>query len=134
MNWEPLKTRIQEHQLDSSTWESNQKDLLQLFSDCQRLNVDPFFASLASLSNLRAALPQLKQAVREVDPERLRQLFSLAATLTNVELRLALEIPGREPVQIHPVDTGYVVRLTQEQFDQVQRATRLQYVFSDSGD
>jgi hypothetical protein len=131
MDWVALKSRITNHRLNSITWTSEQHSLLEIYNRTEEWGIDSTRAALAPLSNLRTAVAECKRVISIGARSRLADIFYLCATKTNVELQLALNIPRRENAMIERTDGGVKLVLTPEQYERIQRKTRLQIHFTE---
>jgi hypothetical protein len=129
MNWTELKRKIADHRLESPTWESDQRSLLKIFDKAEAFGIDPYYASMSPLSNLRSAIAECKRAVRWEDQAFLAEIILMCATQTNAELRLSLHIPEIENVNVQQNGDKFNILVNQEQYERITRSTRLQYRF-----
>lgn len=135
--WTDLTQKIQDKQLSSKTWKSEQASLITIFSAAEQMGLEPKDASLSSTCNLRTIIKDAKFAVYHNNPERLSELFHLASSLTVRDLRLKLGSVKLDEVIITPqiVDgqEKYLLSLTPELLNRIARPTKIIVKFTQEG-
>lgn len=136
--WSDISKLAEVNTSDAQSTTSDKQNLQNIFKKAEIWGISPEILANASLSNLRAIVPLASKAIRDRDKDRLTELFTWAATMTNIKLRIALQSFGREliPVQVEndPIfganEPVYVIRLDQEQIRKIARTCQRQFVFT----
>ena len=132
--WQDLRSQLKAHELDSSTWESERRSLLNIFEYAENKGISPDLVQIEKLSNLRTIIGPAKSAILEDDQDYLQELFQDAGKMTNVELRLKLNPRKLAPIQYFEHEGGsfearYELRVTKAQLDRIRKSTRANFIF-----
>lgn len=131
--WEEVYARFNNHPIDNKTWKSDRRGLLMLANYARAHDLEPDLFLAHDLCKLRFSVPSMRSAVRNRNPEKLREILQMAANSTIVELRLKLGISRPDPIQTKIVTEDgqeYVqVNFLPEQFEHLENSTKLQFEF-----
>lgn len=137
-SWDALRKEVEEKKLTSSTWSSDQKSILEIFSDVEEMGIDPSLVNIKKISNLRTIVKHLKNAILNGDAEKIRMLFSYADQKTNTELRLAVNPKKVDEIRYTRDNESnrkvYVLRLSVTEFNRIQKSTRSFFKFVETDD
>lgn len=133
--WESNIEAILKKPGDSISRKSQLRSLITIFEAAQDMGISPEAVNTNRLACLETIIKSAKTAIENGDRNHLLDLFSLANTLTVIELRIELDIPKREPIPIHKrffPETGRTLiypHFTEGQFENIQQRNKLQYIF-----
>jgi hypothetical protein len=116
--------------LDSAAWRCDQRHLIEVIDYCEENKLIDCHAENSNISNLRVILPEARRAMKENNCDRLESLFFHADKLTNAELRLWIGSAHREAVTALKQGNCILITLSQEQFQRIQRSTRIKFAFA----
>lgn len=132
--WQKIIERISAKQLPAPSWQSDKESLRDILRYAERNGLDPEYAFSAPISQLRTIIKEAKRAIFDQNPDRLQELFYLAATLSIVELRLALGTTVPSEIQVYrtgdETSEEYQISLSEEQLERFIQSLRLFYKFS----
>lgn len=119
---------IKEKKSISPSWQSDKKSIIQIFHWCSTHNINTTDALNAPQSNLRVIIRNAKQAIENEDIQRLSELFSLAATMSNHDLRIALGSAKRDTIKAIPNGNGeFSLALSEKQLGELTRGMKLKF-------
>ena len=134
--WTSAKMRINEIPDGCPAGVSDRKNMAEVFDKAEEWGIDPSLAQTASLSNLRRILKVSRHAISNDYQARLIQLFSWAAELNVIDLRLKLGTLDLDTITYQQIiDEGgmfYVMKLMPHQFSRIKRSTKLQHTYVSS--
>ena len=128
-DWDNLRGRIQDKDLDSPTWLSDKQMLLIITAECEKLNLDPGNASRASISNLRTIIKPLRKAIENHDLTRIDKLFDWAADQSNRALRSSIGMYKAERVNYWLVrkeknESIYLIEVNSRQLKRIMNSVK----------
>lgn len=131
--WKVLTERIANKTLAAPSWKSDQTTLLSIFAKAEKLGIDPTPLLGVSYSNLRTIIRPMKQAIWDNDIAKINILFEQCVTLSNSDLRLAMNVTEPEMIGVKVVNQDdekvYVLSLTKGQFERLKTSTKLHFSF-----
>lgn len=134
-SWEQIFLVLENKHLPSPTWGSDKKSLKEIFSASQYNGIEPTFVIGTTFSNLRTIIKPLKDAITNEDFDRVRSLFSLAKSLTNVKLRRELNPDKIEVIRFTKlIEKGkktYILRLSPLVFERIRKSTKSFFDFEE---
>lgn len=133
MTWDNVTNKISKMMERQTSRRSEKKSLLKIIAFAEANGIDPDYADLASVSNLSEIIPESKMCMKWNNVHRLEELFMLAAKLNNRDLRLELQRANPEIIKVmkggERDDGFYLIRVTREQLEKIQKSMKLQYTF-----
>lgn len=132
--WKDLIVKVEEKKSPAPSWRSDQESLKEIFRYAERKGLSPENAISAPISQLRTIIKEANRAIYDEDLNRLQELFCMAATLSVVELRLALGTTTPPEILVSKTGDGeseeYQISLSKEQMQRFGQSLRLFYKFS----
>lgn len=130
-HWKTVKEKIATKELDSKTWRSDQTNLLKVAEAAAEYGLNPVHAQKASISNLRAIIKPAKKAIQAGDKELLDQLFELASTLSNRDLRTRTNKRKIETIYFQKINDVIVLKLTPRQHELICKYTKQYFSYKE---
>lgn len=132
-NWDAIRNIIIEKDQgkESDAWAAQRKGLLEIFEKCDAYEIEPPLPENFQLSQYREIIKEAKEAIKELDQERLKKLIDMANTLTVEDLRIRLEKKYRPSIYYKQEGGFYVIELTPKQFKRVVKSTKSYFVYED---
>jgi hypothetical protein len=134
-NWEEVRRKVYERKLESTTWLSDLRNLLKIIDAAEELELNPDDALNASVSNLRTIIKPLKNAISKSNKNEARELFKLASTLHNRDLRDQIGGKHRETIyydrEILARQIFYKLMLSEEQFLKIKKTISSKYTLQE---
>jgi hypothetical protein len=132
--YENTKERIKAQAKPTAAWCSDERHLMQIIDKVKEWDIHPGCLPYISISNFRSLIRRARIAIRNEQKDRLEDILMKAATLSNSDFRLFLEIPDRDEVVVEPIDMGedqeyFQIRVNKAQLDRIRRATKLQHKY-----
>jgi len=131
--WDAARERIDAQVFTSSSWLSDRRHLHKIIDAAEEWHIKDGFKGLTCLSNLRAIVPRARRAVWGKDRAELERVLQWASSLSNKDLRIQIGTTMREEIAVHVKTDSrkevYVVRLTREQYGEIEKASRHKYAF-----
>jgi hypothetical protein len=131
--WSTLTKQVQAKQSSAASWKSDQKSLQEIIKYAESEGMDPTEAAGSDISKLRTIIKEARAAISSNNPDRLNELFHLAATLSIVDLRLTLGTTHPEVIYVERMldndNEIYTFSLLPEEFERIKLSMRLFYEF-----
>jgi hypothetical protein len=132
-SWKSLSEKVNAKGIDDPKWKSHANQLSMIFTKAELWGLDPTKAENITMSNLSEIVSEARKAIVKARPDRLEELFSWAADLTNKELRIKLRGDERGEISVkrieRDVEPFYLLEVTEEQFARITRAMEEYFVF-----
>lgn len=132
--YEKLINKIQEKKSPAPSWKSDQASIVEIIRYADRNDFDPSKITEIDLCKFRTIIKEAKIAISNDDLERLLELFHLAATLSLVDLRLAVGMTKPSEINVERKGNGedakYYLTLLPGQMKRLQQSLRLFYKFT----
>lgn len=132
-NWDTLKQFVRSKKLASASWKSDQASLMEIFAWAEGKAILPCDIEDFSISKFRTIIKETKNAIANNDPQRVADLFRLAAKLSIVDLRLEIGKTKPEEIRVVPVEIGgksiLQINLRIDQLTRIQASTKSFYKF-----
>jgi alpha-mannosidase len=132
--WKELHQKLDDRTTDNTSWASQKKQLHKIFSKAELWGIEANELAEAKVTNLKTVVKCAKSALKHNDKEKLIEIFRLASTLTNTDLRIKLNIVDRDLVKVEMCEVDgekfyNIVHLTHDQLELIIRAARSSIVF-----
>lgn len=129
--WKDVKEKITSKKLSSKTWGSDQINLLKVIQGAEVAGVNAETAYKAPMSNLRTIIKPAKKAIKSGDHEKLRQLFDLASSLPNRELKFRIGSAKIETIYFKVSRNFIEIKVDPKQFKKISSQTRQYFTYKE---